>query len=80
MTKINFGTCTLTKLAKKGKLKMTNYEKKFEIEKKVLAHAEKITNAKFKYAHAFGMAWVMLNDEQVQYLADFIERMEKENV
>lgn len=51
------------------------YQEKNKIEEKVFAYAiKKSGEEKFKYAYAFGLIWALLSDEQLKYIADFIEK------
>ena len=52
-----------------------DYKKKDEIQARVLKYsAKKSGQEKYKYAYALGLAWGMLNDDQVKFLEKMIEK------
>lgn len=75
MTKINFGTYTLTKLAKKGKTKM--YLEK----EKELKNLISIYRPDQQDAVLIGMATAMLTNEQADTMISYLEKwIEEKNV
>lgn len=51
-----------------------NYQEKREIENAILDYAKIKSGERYKHAFAFGMLVVMLNDEQLTYLKNYVDK------